>query len=216
MHFLVFFLIGKISALLFGAYYFRYLPRAYKLIFYLIVIATICESYGYFIVHYLHRPNIWLFNLYMPTEVWMLGLSAIYLTINSKVKNIFFLLLIINTVVWLITVLNNPISSFANFSMVCGCILLTTMYLYISLTNVLFKKINTLKQPIFWLCLSSILYFGCDIPYMALHDDLAKYSPSLGLRFDYINVTLDIIRYPLIAISFLLLGRQRQSEVNTA
>ena len=193
-----------------------YLPRPYKLVLYLIAVAFFCESYGYYIHHILQKQNAWLFNLYMLTEVLLMGGAAIYLVNKKNVRLLFLLLLGINTSIWGYAIFVNSIYSFANFSMVCGCILLASIYLSVFFANSLFKQANIIKQPIFWLCLSTILYFGCDIPYMGLHNYLTKHAPSIAWQLDYINIILDIIRYPLIAISFLLLGRQKNVVLNTA
>ena len=214
--FLLSFFIGKFFALFIGTYKFKYLPLPYKLILLLIVIGSFCEFYGYYIFKYAHKPNAWLFNLYMIVEVWLLGIAAIYLTSNKTIKNIFLSLLILNSIAWITIITTNSIYVFANVSMVCGCSIITVMYIVILYSNGLFSGEKILNQPIFWLCISTILYFGCDIPYMGLHNYITKHLPGMAKQFDYINATLDIIRYPLVAISFILLGRRKQVDLKSA
>ena len=152
----------------------------------------------------------------MIIEVWLLGLAAIYLVRKDIVKKVFFILLIINTIVWACVVVNNSIYSFATISMVCGCCLVTLMYISVLFNNSLFNGGSIIKQPVFWLSLSTILYFGCDIPFMGLHNYLVEHMLRLATQLTNINTVLDIIRYPLVAISFILLGRRKQVVLKSA
>lgn len=207
--------IGKIFALIVGLYYLTQLTRSYKLVLLLLPVAIFCETYGLYIaVH--HRDNAWLFNFYLIIEVWLMGLAALFFVRNKNVQGIFLLLLIIETLIWTVNLYVNTIYQFANYSMISGCILLTIMYIAVLLNNSIFSNKSILKQPVFWLSASSILYFACDIPYMGMHNFLSKYlQPSAAVKLQLINSILDIIRYPMIGISFILLGRQKQPELKT-
>ena len=92
--------------------------------------------------------------------------------------------------------------------MVSGCILMVVLFIVVLFNSGVFNNANILSQPAFWLCLSSILFYGCDIPYMGLHNYLSSHFPNLGIQLANINTVLDVIRYPLVAVSFLLLGRK--------
>jgi len=204
------FLPGKVFASIVGIYYFRYLPRPYRLVLLLIAIALFCESYGYYISIYRHAHNAWVFNIYMFFEALLLGVAAIYLTNNQFSKKSFLVLLILNSIIWIAVIVTNSIYAFATISMVCGCCVLTVIYIVVLYTNSLFSNEKAFKQPVFWLSIATILYFGCDIPYMGFQSYLIAHSPILVLKLENINRILDRIRYPLVAISFILLGRQKQ------
>jgi hypothetical protein len=49
---------------------------------------------------------------------------------------------------------------------------------------------------------------------MGMHNYLSEKMPRLGTKLAVINSALDIVRYPLTGISFILLGR-RKNEVTT-
>jgi len=215
MALLVLVILGKILTLVVGWYYFKYLPTPYKLIFYLTAVALCSEGYGFYIANILREPNGWLFNSYILLEVWLSGIAAIKL-MNLKTKNIFFILLGIQTLFWTISVLRGSIYVFANFALVLGLIMLTLMYLIVLFSNSVFNSNDILKQPVFWLSISTVLYCACDIPYFGLHSYLISNSPRLAHRLIYINTVLDVIRYPLVAISFILLGRQKQAVLKAA
>jgi hypothetical protein len=214
---LLLFLAGKFFALIAGSIYFKSLSRPYKLVFYLTAIAAVVEGYGFYIYSVLKQPNIWLFNFYLIIEVWLMGLAAIYLINNKKIRIIFYALLAITTIVWLLNIYLTSIYRFANYAMICGCALLTIMYITVLLDNSIFSSKEILKQPVFWLAISSIIYFACDIPLMGLFNFLSVQMPtSTVMKLALINSALDIIRYPIAGVSFILLGRQKKAELKTA
>lgn len=210
MHFLPYVLPGKLFAIIVGLYYFRFLPRPYKLVLMLIALAFFFESYGAYTGGYLHRPNSWLFNLYMLIDSWFMGVAAIYLVAERKIKNLFFALLAGYSIMWIVDIWVNSLYKFANMTMVCGLIMMTIIYLIVLFSNSIFTNKRVLKQPVFWVSISTILYCACDIPYMGLHNYLLTHAPSLSSKLFTINFVLDVLRYPLAAISFILLGRQKQ------
>ena len=216
MYLLILFLIGKIFALILGGYYFRILSNPYKIVLFLTGIATISETSGYYISYILHDSNAWLFNIYMILEVWLMGLAAFYLIQNTISKYILITLILTNTAFWVYNIYSYSIYKFASTSMILGCIIMTIIYIMVLISNSLFISKNIFSQPVFWLCLSSLLYFGGDIPFMGLHNYLFEKNPKLGDQLVNINTILDIIRYPLLGISFILLGRQHSKPLKVA
>ncbi|MES2703439.1 MAG: hypothetical protein V4649_12420 [Bacteroidota bacterium] len=200
--------ISKFPVVFAGLYYFRQLPKPYKIVLYLLIIAIGCEIYGYYIGAIQKQSNAWLFNFYMPVEVWALGLAAIDLVPKKKAQLLFYVLLFTNTIIWIVDMYND-VYQFANFSMVCGSVLLTVLYMGVLVNNSLFTQKNIRKQPVFWLSISTILYFGCVVPYMGMHNYLSKEYYKVAVELAYINIILNFVRYPLVAISFILLGRQK-------
>ena len=211
-----FYLLGKVFALIIGLCYFRFLGKSYKIILLLVAIASICESYGYYLTHFLLMSNAWLFNLYMIIEVWLMGAASIYLIDNRTLKKVFFFGILLNTIVWVFFICSSSIYVFANIPMICGCSLIMIIYTIVLFRSSLFSGQTTFMQPVFWVSISTILYFGGDIPYMGLHNYLVSNNPSLGIRLANINTVLDVIRYPLVAISFILLGRNSRAETKAA
>ena len=213
---LFYILIGKLFALITGGYYFRFLSLPYKLVLFLIAIAASFECSGYYIAMHLHEPNSWLFNLYILIDVFFMGSAAILLIDNRKTRRLFMVFIFIDSIIWIMDIITNSIYEFANFAMVCNLIFSTIMFLIVLFSNSIFHSKKMLKQPVFWLSVSTILYSACDIPYMGLHNYLIIHAPVLSNELFTINTVLDIVRYPLVAISFILLGRQKQVALNAA
>ena len=111
MPLIVYLLAGKILALLVGGYYFKFLSRSYKIVFFLIAIASFCEGYGYYFSLHL-EPNAWIFNLFMPIDFWLTGISGIILIKNSSITKLFIFLLSVNTIIWVINIRFNTIYNF--------------------------------------------------------------------------------------------------------
>ncbi len=205
----------KILPVIAGVYYFGHLGKSFRLTLYLTAIAFVCEIYGLYIGRYLHRHNSWLFNIYMMLEVWLAGAAAIYL-MDLKKKWPFWGILVLDTIFWIINLAMGSIFIFANVAMVAGLIVLTMMYLVLLFNNCVFKDRDLLRQPVFWLSLSTIIYCACDIPYFGMHNYFIGHAPALAAKMIRINSILDIIRYPLVAISFILVGQQKQVILNAA
>ncbi len=145
----------------------------------------------------------------MLFEVYSLGIAAIWLITNRKLKLLYSVLLVIDTIYWIINIKLATLYLFASSAMIFGCIILSFMYIVILFREELFFSINIFSQPIFWLSISTILYFAGVIPIMGLHNFLTEKMPNVGANLEYINLVLDIIRYPLVGISFVLLGRNK-------
>ena len=181
------FLIGKAFTLVAGGYNIKKLSVPYKIMLILVAFATVIECYGLYISTVLHNQNAWLFNIYMIIEVWLMGLSAIYLIYNKYLKIFWFLLLSSTSTYWIIDIYSHSIFQFATSSLILNCIILTFMYIVVLFSNSLFSTKNIFSQPVFWLCFSTILFFGCDIPFMGLHNYLFDKNPKLGDQLVNIN-----------------------------
>ena len=199
-------------ALVIGAYYYQYLSRAYRVVLLLALIALVSEVAGQYIRHNLHEHNVWLFNLYMPLEPLFLGVVSIDLVGSRFYKKLVYCFIILNFIIWGIELYRNSLDSFASFSMICGCFLLVGIYTYTLFFISMHNNSTLIKIPSFWLCLSVILYFGCDIPYMGMFRYWPTYKTAI-IKFSNINQLLNFIRYPLVAICFIMAGNQKRLEL---
>jgi len=209
--YLLYTLLGILVTIVIGIIYRKYLAWPYRLVWMLAVLGCICEIAGYYIVKNLHAHNAWLFNLYMPLEPLLLGIAGTGFIKGNGYKKVIYALLAMNVMVWLFEIFKYSIFTFASLSMICGCFLLVAIYIGV-LMNVAISGSKTLiKEPLFWLCLSTILYFGCDIPSMGLFHYWPTYKRT-AIRLSNINQVLNFFRYPLVAVSFLLAVFQKKEE----
>jgi len=210
MHSLFIIVIGKILAILFGLYYFKSLSIAFRLILFQVVLALICESFARYLLirHSFHYNNLWIFNWYLLCEMWLAGLAGKSLISNKIIKRIIPYLLIALTVLWAVNIYVEGMVNFANWCFIGSSIILVAIYIVVLFETALFKSQNIFSQPAFWLSLSIVLFFGCDLPYFGLRNYLISHNlNSLELKLYIINSVLNFIRYPLIAISFIFCGQ---------
>jgi hypothetical protein len=213
MAIIIYLLITKLFPVFIGLWFFKHLPFPYRIVLVLVVVAALTESVGFYISHYLRKHNVWLFDYYMVCEVWLMGTAAIFLITNKKARKLFVFLMILNTIFWFVIVNIQSIYVFASSAFICGLAILTFMYIVVLFQNSLFKRGNIIAQPVFWLCFSTILCCGCDIPVMGLYNFLTEKADETSRHLTNINFVLDLIRYPLIGISFFLMGRMKPMEL---
>lgn len=199
-------ILGKIVAILLGFYYYKFLSDAYRLILYQVIVALLCESFARYLVvsHPYRYNNLWVFNLYLLCEMWLDGMAGRLLIRNNIIKQAVFYTLLGLTVLWGVNIYLVSMASFANWCFVATSIVFIIIYFIVLFDTALFNAKSILIQPAFWLCLSIILFYGCDLPYFGLRNYLIKHQMrSTELKLYVINSILNFIRYPLVAVSFI-------------
>lgn len=202
---------GKIFAIFIGLYCFRFLPKAYRFILLQVILALISEVSGEGIEKYYHKNNLWIFNLYLLFETWLNGLAGIALLENKSIKRVIRYTLFLLTVVWIVNVYSNGMQIFANWCFIASAIVTIVIFMFVLFNNA-FTRQNIFIKPEFWLSLSIILFFGCDLPYFGLRNYLLKHFINVEEQLYYVNYVLNFLRYPLIAICFFLCRRQYRMQ----
>lgn len=197
----------KIIPLIIGIYFFRFLPKPYKLVFYHLLIVCVCEITGYFLTQ-AGQTNGWLFNFFwLLPELLLMGIAGKDLIQSKLMKNVATVLMFIGIVIWIVNIYKSGINQFANWTFIYISIMLIVIYLNV-LFGCIFNGTNLTGSPAFWLSVSVILYFSCALPYFGLFQYLNTTSRSLAKGLFYINEFLNFVRYPMVAVSFYLLGKQ--------
>jgi hypothetical protein len=208
MQYLLITMSGKVLAFLFGLLLLKRLPLAYKFIWIQILIAIACEAYGYYLGILHHKRNVWLFNYYwLIGELWILGSAGILLNGKKIFRNIGIMLVAISTVIWVANMISNGIQSYEPWVILTIYSSLIYIYLVLLLNNVLFNKTALLNNPHFWVCISSLLFFCCNIPYLGMYNYLHDNSPQLLKNLFSITLALNFIRYPLLIIAFYFIWK---------
>ena len=216
MQLLLFLIIGKVISIAIGLIYYKRLSVAFKITLFQVVIAAIAEIYGYYLSTSIHsNNNLWFFNLYWLFELWIVGYAAMNIVSHTRVKTVILSLLVITSIIWAANVYNQSLQLYATWGISAICITLVVVY-FIVLFNNLFATQRIISDPIFWLSISVVLFFGCLLPYYGLFNYLYEKSPETLNRFFDITIALDFIRYPIIALAFYLYGRQQIAKQNIA
>lgn len=184
----------------------------YRLIFLLVIVAFFCEIYGYYLGIVLGTNNWWLFNCYNFVEILCMGGAGVGFARDKRLKALFAAGVVLCSAIGFIEFLKRPLTEPATVTMVCYSTLLTLIYLTILFANSLFSSKSVLMQPVFWICLSSIVYFSCSIPFLGLSSYLFKFYPSLASSLLMIITILNVIRYPMIGVAFYLQGQSQRNH----
>lgn len=200
----------KFIPLILGSYYWRSLSLPYKLAYLQVIVALCAELTGWCIAHFLHKYNLWVFNIYRITELLLLGMAAFYLFQDKQMKRNVILLIILSSLIWIVSIYKHGILVFDPLCLCCVGLILVIIYLMI-----LFKKVWTTndeitKSAVIWLCLSVIIFYCCIIPYYGLFNYLNNNHRELSKLFLHTIVYgLNYVRYPLVGFSFYLLQREK-------
>lgn len=215
MQSLLLILAGKIIAIVIGLCFFKFLSKPYRLILVQVIFALLCEWGAQFIVKHYHRNNIWVFNIYLLVEVWLIGLAGRLLLRNKLIQKFVLPVLILATLIWCSNIYFSGMADFANWCFVASSLILIVLYFIVLFDNALFSSQKIITQPVFWLSFSIIIFFGCDLPYFGIRNYLVNKHSDIELKVDYINYILNFIRYPLVAISFILCTYKQADQNKT-
>lgn len=194
-----------------GMLYYNRMPLPYRLLFWINVLGLFVESSGHFISHNLHQANLWLFNIYLLVDV-AINIYLARFFVRPAVSKFIPLLIFIHVLVWMYVVHENSFVNFAYMSLVAASLIITILFLFILIDKVMHSDVGLTKDPLFWLCLSMILYYACDIPYMST---LAFDANDFIHRNNYlhgidINDILNAASPLLYVFSFVLCAHQRK------
>lgn len=205
----------KLLAIALALGYYKYLDRPAKVLLLQTIVALVVESAGYFIIHVLRGYNLWLYNLYIITELLLLCYTASLLLHRKIEKLVISVIAIACSSIWASSLLQNGIFKFAHVALVVNCVVLTATYLYILISRALSRDMDLFRDPVSWVCLSTIIFFGCDLPFMTMINSLvqAYLEQTLKLKAINVNILLDMVRYLFLAVAFYSIGIQSKRRV---
>lgn len=186
------------------------MKRPLKLIIVQLILAFIVQSIGMGMNIQGHE-NTWLFNLYMPLEVWLIGMTAYYYIRTPAIKKSLLLLLPINTIIWGVIIIQEGINAFALAAIVTESIILTFAFIYIliELLQAQTKDSYITRSSTFWIAISIVIYFGCNIPLFSFLQYLMEVDMNYARLLFRINLILCIVRYVLTVYALYLAKKER-------
>lgn len=202
-------LLGGILPFVFGIYRYKILSWPYRLIFFQVIIAKLCETYGFYLIG-LKKHNAWLFNLYYLPEFWLLGIAGGSMVFGPRYWATY-VLPASATIVWLLNVRAGGIGSTVTWAVLYASMLFVVLF-----TVVLYRSgndgdANVFKMPDFWIGLGHILYFALNIPLFGLLNYLINENMRLAKNLFLISDITGVVRYILIGIGFSIVGKQSTS-----
>ncbi len=209
------FLIACCVGLYFSRYFSKfYLLHLFQLLVYLIIyveshiIKASQDIYPIFLV----KKNLWVYNVYMPLELFILLWAAVVYANNKRITNLIVLAFACCIFSFIYETSSASFFEFASYSYLIGGITIVTAYIIILYLIIVEKRRNQAILPEFWICLGTILYFACITPYIAFFNSLQTNSPEVN-KFLYRLITglFTNVRYLMVAIGFWKYSKQKTS-----
>lgn len=205
MHFYLFVVIPKLLVIFTGMVLYKYLARPYRLALWMVVLALFAEGTGHFISQVLLKPNLWFFNIYMLVSTGLELLLAAYFlrpVLRRAVPWLFGAYLAF----WSWTIIRYSIFNFAVGCLLLTALLCTVLFTIILVDNTMNSEKGVVKDPLFWLCISTVLYYACDIPAISTFTVMATALMHRSRYWETIDVNdiLNVISPLLCGVSFLL------------
>lgn len=202
----------KILALAIGGMFFRHLALPYRLVMLQVFLGLLAEVTGWYIAAVYREHNLWLFNWYWLSELWVVGTAGILLLKNRVLQKGFLGLLLIPTILWIYFISINGIDMHPAPALTAIGTTLVVIFIAV-LFHASFSSQSLSSQPVFWLALSVLIFFGGIVPYYSMFNYLYKTNPALLGKLFVITEVLNHVRYPMVAIGLFLAGRQHLATV---
>lgn len=204
--------ICELLAILSGVYVWKKLELPYKLLVIQVVLALCTELLGWAIGFLLHENNMWVYNIYIIVEVWLLGAVCSLLIRNTTARIAIKILLPTITLFWATSCYLKSIFVFNNWTVIIISIFYLIFFIIVLYDNSIFNKKKLFTQPIFLVSISIIIYYSTIIPLFGLVNYLVEKDVHMAGRLYFINQGASTFRYTLIAIAFYLYGKQAKRE----
>ncbi len=203
-------IIPKILGMLIGGYYFRYLPVPYRLIMLIMLLGIIVESAGAFIQLRYHVSNAWVFNIYMIIEFSLYCVTG-YFFLPAGVSRLALPGALLGWIVWIYQMVRHSIFNFSIVALISGSLIIDVLYLSVFILNAMQATGSLLKNSLFWLSGSVILYYVCDIPQMTVIADTVNtyMHKTINMPSFDINNVLNFVSNAMVVFSFILIGRRK-------
>lgn len=198
----------ELLAIIAGLACWKVLSVPYRFVLAQVVLALVVEITGWGINKYLHVNNLWLFNIYIVIEVWLLGLACSMLIPVRKIKNLIKVLLPLITVGWIAGIIIRGFFEFNNWIVVAIAVFYVFFYLIALFSSSIFGSKRVLVQPLFLMAIAIVIYYATIIPLFGLMNHLVKDNLYTAGKLFKINAFAAILRYALVAAAFYLYGKQ--------
>lgn len=209
MHFLFLVVLPKVIVFCVGLLFFRKLSIPYRLLIFANLLSLCIEYAGYYIGHTMGKPNLWLFNIYMPVDVALdMWIASFFL--RPQIKRWLPFILGAYVCYWGILVYQDTLYNFVFAALVADAFLQTILFMFILVDNTMNSASSISKNPLFWLCMSLMLYYAGNIPFISTLTIKANDLILQKVTYITINDILGLICASFTITSFVLCGRQNK------
>lgn len=181
----------------------------YRLLLLANVLSLFVDCAGYYIGHTMVKPNLWLFNIYMPIDVALdMWIASFFLRLSIRK----WLPIVFSAYLyyWGILIYQNTLFNFVFAALVANAFLQTILFMFIVVDKTMNAASSISKNPLFWLCMSLILYYAGNIPFISTLTIKANDLILPKLTYITINDILGLVCASFTIISLVLCGRENQ------
>jgi len=175
------------------------------------ITAFLVELTGFILRKHGYTDNQWLFNIFLLFDCGLQLLAAYYFRV--KIPYLFFITgFLVFVAVWLYEVINTGVMIFTVKAYIVDSILLMGTYLVVLYYSTINYRGSLTRSPSLWICLSIILYYGCNIPFFSVLNYLVDNKAKDVIKFLFVVLQVLInVRYLFIAIGFYLYFYSRKA-----
>ena len=184
----------------------RSYPFHFKTLLIFVFLYSIVDTIGNIMAAFYKLPNHFLYNILYSIQYIIVAFFYYYILKNLTLKKmirgffiVFPLFFIINSI-WI-----QGFYTLQTYSVVLGggfILLLAVAYIWQGYTSMETQSI--FRDPVFWISLALLFYYGLNVPYLGMLNYLLKNDPNFALDY-YIRVIYisDCLRSSLFIIGFL-------------
>lgn len=199
-----------IATILLGIAVLRSASAPYKLVTIQLLLILFVEAVGLTEIVF---NKYYLYNSYLLSELFITSLTAYFLLKKTLIKKATYITLPLLLISWSSEVFLHQCKNFATITFLLSSVLFLGMFIVI-LYHYGTTQLLPAKQPAFWVCISMIVYYGCNIPIFSFIDYLiVNHHGNPEVLYTVINNSVSILRYMLLAVAFfLILKKPLQSQ----
>jgi len=184
----------------------------FRLFFFDLMLGLANETMGLVQFHVFHiKSNLWSYDVYILIETWLMGMACYKLVSGNRLKQSIPWVLGAFTCLLVMHVLFKGVNKPPIMSLMVSNIILTCLFLYVMIQLVNTRAIG--REPLFWISIGLIIYYGCSIPYWGVFSYLLKNDLTMLQRLVMMFWIINVLRYGLTTFSFLLLPKKTKTEI---
>ncbi|OJW81262.1 MAG: hypothetical protein BGO69_04135 [Bacteroidetes bacterium 46-16] len=175
--------------------------------------ALTADGLGTYLQYWRHsNNNIWVANSYILIEFMLYIVAAgtiCFNTINNTARLLTGILLLGYSGLWVASIRNNGFKIFANWAYIIGGIAISLYFAFILFRAFVRGELGKISRSVKLFSIATIIYYCSMIPYFGFLVYLNNKQRHISERLYSINDILNIIRYFIIGLSFLIYRNER-------
>jgi|GEM_PF-4228845 len=197
-----------VTAVIIGLFTFRKLHLPQRLLFFYVLFSLLTDTIGHvFAIVFPKTDNHLVFDVYHFVELGLLCFAA-YL-FQKKLKRIILLLVTITIIASIYSFIKEGTVFFVVHGLLVKSVSVCIIYYIVSikLAQSHYSK-SIIANPSFWMSIAIVMFYACIIPFFSYFEYLTITNPTMIDKLFPIIDVLNIVRYLLFGVGFVLSTKQ--------